>query len=238
MKEQTNITERLNAVLLSRPQQFRVGKKNLRIYPETIGSAVLKAAYIAKLKIENEECEGVPPELEALYLASTQAEVVCTILALSCTKSMHQLLDSDFIADRAKFFLDNVKTEDRAKLLLLVMQADRAEDLFNDCGITEDHHQRERVARINKSGGSSVTFGGCTIFGQLIDAAAQRYGWTYDYIVWGVPAAALKMMLADAITSSYVSEEDRRHLHLHNPNESIYRAEEMTLEQLQAMTSE
>ena len=40
-------------------------------------------------------------------------------------------------------------------------------------------------------------FGGKTIWGTLIDAACERYGWTFDYVVWGISYNNLTLMLKD-----------------------------------------
>ena len=33
---------------------------------------------------------------------------------------------------------------------------------------------------------SSIAFGGKSIWGTLIDAACERYGWSYQYVLWGI----------------------------------------------------
>lgn len=48
--------------------------------------------------------------------------------------------------------------------------------------------------------------GGNSPWGSIIDAAAARYGWTYDYIVWGVSYINLQMMLYDQITEIYTGD--------------------------------
>ena len=44
----------------------------------------------------------------------------------------------------------------------------------------------------------------------MIDFACQRYGWTMNHLLWEISYANLKMLIADAITTIYLSEEERK----------------------------
>ena len=59
--------------------------------------------------------------------------------------------------------------------------------------------EAKRMAKVNaaKKSENSFIFGGKTIWGTLIDAACERYGWTFDYVVWGISYNNLTLMLKD-----------------------------------------
>ena len=59
------------------------------------------------------------------------------------------------------------------------------------------------------------TFGGKTIFGQLIDPAIERYGWTYEYVVWGVSYATLTVLLADKVTQVFLTDDEKKRVPKH-----------------------
>ena len=44
----------------------------------------------------------------------------------------------------------------------------------------------------------------------MIDFACQRYGWKMNHLLWEISYANLKMLMADAITTIYLSEEERK----------------------------
>ena len=46
----------------------------------------------------------------------------------------------------------------------------------------------------------------------LIDFACQRYGWTMDYVLWSISYVNLRMLLEDAITTVYLSDDERKKL--------------------------
>ena len=57
---------------------------------------------------------------------------------------------------------------------------------------------------------------GKSIYGLLVDFACQRYGWTLDYILWGISLVNLNMLFADAITTVYLNDEERKKLGMSN----------------------
>lgn len=44
-----------------------------------------------------------------------------------------------------------------------------------------------------------MSIGGRSLWGAVIDPLAQRYGWTMDYIMWGISWANLNILLLDVI---------------------------------------
>lgn len=44
----------------------------------------------------------------------------------------------------------------------------------------------KRARELSKKVQNQYVFGGKSIWGALIDAACERYGWTFDYVVWGI----------------------------------------------------
>ncbi len=80
------------------------------------------------------------------------------------------------------------------------------------------------MAKVNQAKDSKGTFvfGGRTVWGSLIDAACERYGWPYDYVVWGVSYNNLTLMLKDKITSIYLSDEERKKAHIPAANEKVF----------------
>lgn len=77
--------------------------------------------------------------------------------------------------------------------------------------------------KINKAKDTKnqYVFGGKTIWGALIDAACERYGWTFDYVVWGISYNNLTLMMKDKITSIYLSDEERKKTHIPTANEEV-----------------
>ena len=84
--------------------------------------------------------------------------------------------------------------------------------------------ESKRMAKVNaaKDSENQYVFGGKTIWGTLIDAACERYGWTFDYVVWQISYNNLTLMLKDKVTSIYLSDKERKKAHIVAANEQIF----------------
>lgn len=54
------------------------------------------------------------------------------------------------------------------------------------------------------------TYGGKTIWGGDIGAIAERYGWSFEAILWGVSWANAQKMIADAIRVDYSNDKTNK----------------------------
>ena len=70
------------------------------------------------------------------------------------------------------------------------------------------------VVQAKKKDKGSIVFGGKSQFGALLDFAFERYGWTKEYVVWGIDYPTLRMALSDRVTSVYVSDEEWKRIPL------------------------
>ena len=154
---------------------------------------------------------SINPLAETLRVCTEKSDTVCQIIAYSTFDGKKSVLDIEKILHRAKFFEDNVSVEDMATILTIILSNDKIEEFIQYFGIDADREMKTQISRI-KGEGSSITFGGKSIYGLLIDFACQRYGWTMDYVLWGISYVNLNMLFADAITTVYLSDEERKKL--------------------------
>ena len=121
--------------------------------------------------------------------------------------------------------------------MLPCLSGDNTEEFIKHFGIDKERLERNRIAAVKKDN-SSVTFGGNSTYGTLIDFACQRYGWTMDYILWGISYANLKMLMADAITTVYLSEDERKKLNILDDSEVVNADDPKNKELIRRMLSE
>ena len=172
-------------------------------------SASLNYAFI-RLRLEM-GLLSINPLAETLRVCTEKSDTVCQIIAYSTFDGKKSVLDIEKILHRAKFFEDNISVEDMATILTIILSNDKVEEFIQYLGIDADREMKTQISRI-KGEGSSITFGGKSIYGLLIDFACQRYGWTMDYVLWGISYVNLNMLFADAITTVYLSDEERKKL--------------------------
>lgn len=196
--------------LTERPVRFSVGRQRFSLHPATLGKMQLLKNLYLSIDID-EKLYHLNTAKELLQVCRGQPDVVCQIVSLSTFRSKADLLDADKVAWRAHYFAQHLSVEDLATLLSLILSADSTDEFFAYFGLDKERLKRQEISRIQGEG-SSVTFGGRSIYGLLIDFACQRYGWTLDYILWDISLVNLNMLLSDAITTVYLSEEERKQL--------------------------
>ena len=117
---------------------------------------------------------------------------------------------------------------------MLILTGDNVESYISYFGIDKERSERKRIASVKKDN-VGLTFGGNSIYGTLIDFACQRYGWTMNYVVWGISYANLKMLLADAITTICLTAEERKKLNIFDNKEHINADDPKNRELIKAM---
>lgn len=205
--------------IIERPIGFSVGKRNFFIYPPTLGKTYLLARLFKSLDADDKVI-ATNPYLEAMRLSQAKKEAVCRILAYHTFNRKSDILNNAKVEQRAKILEKNLDSEELATVLVLILSGDNTEEFIRYFGIDKERAEKDRIYRIKDSKGS-ISFGGKSTYGTLIDFACQRYGWTMDYAVWGISYANLKMLMADAITTIYLSEDERKKLNIHDDSEVI-----------------
>lgn len=219
MEDKENLELSIADAIIERPVGFTVDNRHFCIYPTTLGKTYLLARLFNSLDANNDVIT-TNPYLEALRLCQEKKEVVCRILSYYTFTSKEDVFNTSKINARTKLFSDNLNNEELSTLFVLVLSGDNTEECIKYFGIDKERRERNRIASLKKDS-NSVTFGGNSIYGTLIDFACQRYGWTMDYVVWEISYANLKMLMADAITTIYLSEEERKKLNIYDDSEVI-----------------
>lgn len=210
MNTSKQIEMNVSDAITEKPIRFGVGKRKFSVYPPTLGKMqILKSLYFA-INV-NAELLAANPLAETLRICKESPGIVCQIIAYSTFSDKESMQDTDKVLQRAKLIEGNATVEDLATILSIILSSDKTEEFIKYFGIDADKEQRVKISRI-KGDGNSLTFGGKSIYGLLIDFACQRYGWTMDYVLWGISYVNLNMLFADAITTVYLSDEERKKL--------------------------
>lgn len=219
MEDRDHIEMNIADTIMERPVGFNIGSRHFFIYPPTLGKTYLLARLFKELNA-NDKIIAVNPYLEALRLCQEKKELVCRILSYHVFNRKEDVLDNSKIEYWAKWFLRKLDSEELATVLVLILSGDNTESYIKHFGIDKERQERQHIAKV-KNDNSGITFGGNSIYGTLIDFACQRYGWTMDYVVWGISHANLRMLMADAITTIYLSDEERKQLNIFDNKYSI-----------------
>lgn len=213
------IGTKIAMVLTDMPLGIEVGANHYYLYPQTLGKMYLTSPIVESLKISQENLK-VNAFMEALRVAHEHFDDCCTLIAYHTFKSKSFLLDKRCISKRAKELNNWCDTDDLATLLIAILSDNKLAEITKELELDKES---ERMAKVNhaKDSKNQFIFGGKTVWGSLIDAACERYGWTYDYVVWEISYNNLTLMLKDKITSIYLSDEEMKKAHIPASTERI-----------------
>lgn len=207
-------------VLTDIPVTFRIGESRVfYLYPQTIGRMYLTANLCETLAIDKENLK-LNPYLEALRLAEGKKKECCMLIAYHTFHSKRDMLSPERIEKRTATFMSLADKEDIASLLISVLTNNKVESIMEEEGIFEEE-KRMKKAMNAKNNRNTILFGGNTIWGNIIDAACERYGWTFDYVVWHISFANLTLMLKDKVTTIYLTDKERKKCNVYNKKDVV-----------------
>lgn len=206
-------------VLTDMPIGFTIDKYHVCLYPLTIGKMYITAQLIESLKV-NKDILTENPFIEALRLVRSKRDECCRLIAYHTLNNREDILSPTKVKEQQDiiYLSDN---DGLATLLIIILTNSKSlTTIIEETGIDEEN---KRMAKVNaaKNSDNQYIFGGKTIWGSLIDAACERYGWSFEYVIWGISYSNLTLMLKDKITSIYLSEEERKKAHIAGANEKV-----------------
>ena len=208
-----NIESDIADAIMERPIGFYIGDRHFFLHPPSLGKTYILSRLVAELGM-NMDILRTNPYLEAMRLCMAKKETVSRIVAYHSLKRKKDILDEHVVNMRAELFSSNLDNKELAKLFAASASFGDAGLFMKHLGLDREKKLRDKVAKIKNKDGGSIVFGGLSTYGTLIDFACQRYGWTMDYVVWGISYLNLKMLISDAITSVYLSKEERKKVHI------------------------
>lgn len=200
--------------IIDRPKGFSVGHRHFYLYPVTLGKLYLQKRVIDDLGIDQSILKA-DPYIESLRLVEQNKEKCCLLLAYHTLQTKKDILSNRIVSMRKRLLLRELDNTDIAALVLSCLSYDKSNLFIHYLGIDEELKRMKEVSDI-KDNKNTFIFGGKSVYGTLIDAACERYKWTYDYVVWEISYINLQMMMRDKITSIYLTDEEIKNTHINN----------------------
>lgn len=210
MKEDINLIEmNIADTLMERPYGFQIGKQQFYLYPITLGKTYLVSRLVGNLGMNSDIIKN-NPYMEALRLCQCKKEIVCRLLSYHTINKKDDLFNNFIINKRSRFFEKNLSNEEMAQLFVMVLTNDNVDTFIKHLGIDRERKELARISKIKEKKGNSITFGGKSVFGSLILPACEKLNMTPQQIVWDISYSFLRMLMADAITSVYLTDEEKK----------------------------
>lgn len=197
--------------IIDRPKGFSIGHRHFYLYPVTLGKMCLQKRVIDNLEI-NTDLLQVNPYAEVLRLVEKKKEDCCLLLAYNTLQTKKDVLSNRIVAIRKNIFLREMNDEDIATLVLACITNDKVATFIQHLGIDEEIKKISEAVKVKESK-NTLSFGGKSIYGTLIDVACERYKWTFDYVLWGISFANLQLLIKDKVTSFYLTDEEMNKVH-------------------------
>ena len=221
METDYNLEQSIYNAILQVPYSFEAGERKFYLYPVTLGKDMLLRQHVRAV----EAVSGIGAENVqemALKAVRTQKKEVLRILAINTLDRKEELLDEYAISERIMDLDSVLEEEEEAALLVICLnEFGNLVTLLRDTGIEAERENMRTIQKVKKENRNSIQFGGRTVYGRLLDVACERYGWTLDYLLWGISMTNLQLMLADQINSVFLSDEELKALDSEDGEECI-----------------
>ena len=209
-----NIEDEVAKILLSQLISFQASGKSFNVSPLTLGKKFLLRREVEALEI-NMEIVTVNPYIEAMRLSRVRRMETCRFLAYHTMNDVEELFDSAKVAQRAIDLGASLTDDELAQILSLAITYESLDVIMESPPMKQDTAKRKRIAEAKAgSDKNSVTVGGHTVWGTVIDPLCEKYGWTLDYVLWHISLANIQMLLADAISTIHLTDEELKHAHI------------------------
>lgn len=205
MKEVEN---QITDTLIERPVLFEHKGKQYQIWRVTLGKVQLLSRLYSELGI-NTEITATNALQALVNIVLNKEQVVRRIIAISTLKTAGQVMNEIVVQARCKEFAD-LSTADLAELLMIILQCDRYNAIIRETKIDKELENLNKASKVANRDSSSMTFGGRTMWGTLVDFACERYGWTMDYVLWGISFDNLRLLYADHVKTIYLNKDERK----------------------------
>lgn len=227
-KDKRRIDKMMEDCIMEMPIGFEVDGGHYFLYPVTLGTAYLISR----------EREGMAENLKEVFLNASESErldyrkSICRIIAIQTFNKKDDILNIKTLSERTDIFYHLLDNEGLLLLYDMIMES------FSDCslfikksGIEYDKKKLDKIAKYKTNEGN-FSFGARTPYGSIIGPACAKFGWSLDYVVWGIGYTNLQMLLADEQVSVYLSKEDRKKLRISPDREIIDANDPANLERI------
>ena len=223
-------------IVMEAPHSFSTGKKTYSLYPLTLGKLMLVQRQLEEAEINAEDIARWPI-MSVVRIVREHRKSCLLVIYYATAKDKAECFDVERIRKTVDELSVSLDDEDIATLMVLILTEDKTEKVKSHYEIDKEIEAMNTVLKI-KSQGGSLSFGGKTLIGAVIDQACERYGWTVEYVVWGISYSTLRLMMADRVNTLYLSEDERNKVpaHILQRDEDVIRASRETMGQIKSMS--
>lgn len=234
-EKDTHIHNEVIDAIIDKPIPFTIGEGRLYyLYQPSLGVSLLAGQLLQDLQFK-QDMLLIDKQAEILRVCIDQRDIVLRIISLHTFSRRSDVLQENKLQARIKE-LEALQASDIATLIVAILAWDgRQEKFIKFFGLDKERRTRERIYSYKKQKGGSMTFGGHSVYGSLLDAACERYGWELGYVLWGISSINLNMLLADSVQSVYLTKEEAGNAHISTDGVYIDARNPQNLQEIQRL---
>lgn len=176
--------------LLELPIEYKIGEQTYYLYPPSLGSSILISNATARV--------------------SEQDELVYEMLAICSFENRADARKCSVLRKRVEE-LKQAKIEDLLPIYSMFGEWGQDLDKFIKCfQLDVEKRYMKRAHEVKDQDSGSLVFNGKSVYGTMIDTACERYGWSVEYVVWGISLLNLNMLMEDKVVSVYLTKEESK----------------------------
>lgn len=219
-KEERFIETDMEDTIMEKPIPFRVGKRRFFLYYPSLGKMFLIGRLMRTIGIDAFSSSQRLKSTTRIEVEEYR-DTVCRLLAYSVLRTRQEIQNEDRVKEAQDYFRKNLTEEDSVKLLSAIFGMWDVSRFIKYYGLNREAAVRARVMRAKNKDGGGISFGGKSLYGSMIDTLCDRYGWTMDYVIWGISYQNIQMLLSDMQTHVYLSKDEARRARLSDDGEII-----------------
>ena len=213
----------ISDILIERPVSFSVKARQFQLFHPTLGKIHLMSRLFDTIGFS--KFKPTDDIYYFSYVAAQSKRDECLRLIAYSTLQGAECLNEVKVAKQISY-LKELDTEGIATILVTILSFEKADSIMKEFGIDKENKRMSDVFKSKDKKGALI-FGGKSIWGSLIDTACERYGWSYQYVLWGISYANLRLLTADQVRTVYLSEDERKESRVSDDN-IVIRADDKT----------
>lgn len=189
--------------ILEKPIVFAIDGKLFYMYPPSFGISLLTTTLLSTIEDCSISSDGV------LQLCTNNRDVIVRLIAYHTFKFRKDVLCEHKVLKRIKQ-IEGIEITDIATLYVWIIKWNTSlKSFIKYYHLDQESRIREKIQSVKKDS-SNITLGGKSLYGSLLGNACEKFGWKYDYVVWGLSIINLNMLLSDCIQSIYLTDKERQ----------------------------
>lgn len=235
MNKKINVEQIIADSILSNPMRFEVGGQQFSFYPPTLGQVLMTKEVLSKAGFSWERFSANPIGEAMTFVGSSKKDAL-KVIAINLLVGKENVCNSRAVEKVEKEIagLSNGKELPTLLIAMLTRDNNMIDSVIKNTGLQRDRTNMQKVMSV-KQGKNNFVFGRRTLFGQLIDSACSRYGWTFEYVIWGISYQNLQLLVADQEVSVFLSDKELKEVHITNDREVINADDPSNMERIKAM---